>query len=121
MSARHAEAGQLVRAARARGLAVEQLDPDGLGIGVALGREASAYLSFDTDAGTVCRVRVTLGWPDASGGYAVAQIGVFPDLATAWNFTIWADKAEATRILRGGQTNDRFGVGDRAYLVEPAT
>jgi len=63
---------------------------------------------------------VTFGWPDAPGAYAVAQMGIFPDLATALNFTVWADKAESTRILRGGQAPDRFGAGDQADLVEPA-
>jgi len=36
------------------------------------------------------------------------------------NFTVWADKAESARILRGGQADDRFGVGDQVDLVEPA-
>src|SRR5262245_59799143 len=121
MRPRQAYQGQLGLAARARGLAVEQLDADGLGVGVLLGRGASAYLVLCTDADDFGRVRVTFGWPDDSGAYAVVQMGVFPDLATALNFTVWADKAEGTRTRRGGQVDDRFGVGDQAELVVPAT
>ena len=121
MHPRQADEGRLGSAARARGLAIEQLDADGLGIGVLLGRGASAYLVPSTDADDFRGVRVTWGWPDDSGAYAVAQMGLFPDLVTALDFTVWADKAEATRALRGGHVDDRFGVGDRAELVVPAT
>jgi hypothetical protein len=121
MRPRHPDEGQLGPAARARGPAVSQLDADGLGIGVLLGRGASAYVVLSTDADDFGRVRVTFGWPGDSGAYAVAQMGVFRNLATALNFTVWADKAEGTRTLRGRQVDDRFGVGDQAELVVPGT
>lgn len=105
------------RAVRARGLGIEYLiRVESVSSWVA--EQTPISISTPRAATHPARVRVSFGWPHGVT-YAVAQMGVFPDFVTALNFAVWADKAEAARLSRGGEAGNRFGAGDDAELAAP--